>query len=175
MSITPEHFRDETNRRLRDHLVDGTEPVGRELELLAELDALVPEEGIDESTAKEFLLRLCEREIWDELQHADLARTGELRARLTQIQEAIARLLQRARSGAGLEPGAGRAWARANIVEAGGHALPHIPGGVPRRGRGRGKATGGRVGTGVNSRARALREVASKRRLPWVSRRVRPA
>lgn len=92
ISITPAHFRDETNRRLRDHLVDGTEPAGKELELLAELDALVPEEGIDESTAMEFLLRLCEREIWDELQHADLARTGELRARLTQIQEAIARL-----------------------------------------------------------------------------------
>lgn len=92
VSITPEHFRDETNRRLRDHLVEGTEPSGKALELLAELDALVPEEGIDESTAMEFLLRLCEREIWDELQHADLARTGELRARLTQIQEAIGRV-----------------------------------------------------------------------------------
>ena len=92
VSITPEHFRDETNRRLRAHLVDGTEPSGGELELLAELDALVSEEGIDEATAKEFLLRLCEREVWDELQHADLARTGELRARLAQIQDAITRL-----------------------------------------------------------------------------------
>ena len=92
VSITPEHFRDETNRRLRAHLVDGSEPSGSELELLAELDALVTEDGIDEPTAKEFLLRLCEREVWDELQHADLARTGELRARLAQIQDAIARL-----------------------------------------------------------------------------------
>ena len=45
IAITPEHFRDETNRRLRDHLVDGTEPGGKELELLAELDALVPQRG----------------------------------------------------------------------------------------------------------------------------------
>jgi DNA primase len=91
-AITPEHFRDETNRRLRAHLVEGTEPSGRELALLAELDALVPQEGIDESTAMEYLLRLRERELWDELQHADIDRTHELRLALTHIQETLARL-----------------------------------------------------------------------------------
>jgi DNA primase len=91
-AITPEHFRDETNRGLRNRLVEGSEPAGKELELLAELDALVPLEGIDESTAMEYLLRLRERELWDELQHADLGRTKELRENLAHIQAALERL-----------------------------------------------------------------------------------
>ena len=91
-AITPAHFRDETNRNLHAHLVAGTEPRGRELALLAELDALVPQEGIDESTAMEYLLRLRERELWDELQHAGFEKTKELRAALTEIQEELARL-----------------------------------------------------------------------------------
>jgi len=90
--ITPEHFRDETNRTLRAHLVDGTAPTSRELALLAELDAWVPQEGIDETTAREFLLRLRERELRRELQHADLGRTRELREALSHIDEALARL-----------------------------------------------------------------------------------
>ena len=90
--ITPEHFRDETNRALRAHLVDGTPPGGRALALLAELDAWGPGEGIDEPTAKEYLLRLRERELWAELQQADLARTKELREALARIQEAVAAL-----------------------------------------------------------------------------------
>ena len=91
-AITPEHFHAETNRRLREHLVDGTQPDGEELTLLAELDALVPHEGIDEPTAMEFLLRLREREVWDELQHAGLERTLELRETLTHIQDMLGRL-----------------------------------------------------------------------------------
>ncbi len=91
-AMTPEHFHDATNRRLRDHLVAGTSPEGAERALLAELDALAPQEGIDEPTAMEYLLRLREREVWDELQHADIERTGELRAALEHIQETLARL-----------------------------------------------------------------------------------
>jgi DNA primase catalytic core len=91
-AITPEHFRDETNRRLRAHLVEGTDATGAELALLAELDALVPQEGIDEATAMEYLLRLRERELWDELQHADIDRTRELRDALGHIQDALGRL-----------------------------------------------------------------------------------
>ncbi len=91
--IPPEHFRDETNRLLRGHLVAGTTPpAGPALELLAELDAWAPHEGIDERTAKEYLLRLGEREVRAELQHADLARTKELHGQLVRIQEAIASL-----------------------------------------------------------------------------------
>jgi DNA primase len=91
-AISPEHFRDATNRALRDHLVAGSEPQGSELALLAELDALGPAEGIGEATAKEYLLRLRERMLWDELRHADLERTAEIRGALTHIQEALERL-----------------------------------------------------------------------------------
>ena len=90
--ITPEHFRDETNRTLRAHLVDGTDPTNKELALLAELDAWVPQEGIDETTAREFLLRLRERELRRELQHADIGRTREVRDALSQIEDALTRL-----------------------------------------------------------------------------------
>jgi DNA primase catalytic core len=90
--ITPEHFRDETNRALRGQLVDGAPPAGATLALLAELDAWAPREGIDEPTAKEYLLRLRERELWAELQHADLERTKELRDALSRIQDAVASL-----------------------------------------------------------------------------------
>jgi hypothetical protein len=91
-AITPEHFRDPVHRGLRNDLVEGTAPSGAELVLLAELDALVPQEGIDESTAMEYLLRLRWRELWDELQHADIGRTGELREALSHIEDALARL-----------------------------------------------------------------------------------
>ena len=90
--ITPEHFRDETNRALRSHLVDGAAPTDATLGLLAELDAWAPQEGIDESTAKEYLLRLRERELWAELQHAGIERTRELREALARIQDAVASL-----------------------------------------------------------------------------------
>ena len=91
-AVTPEHFRDPVNRELRAHLVDGTPPSGAELALLAELDALAPQEGIDETTAMEYLLRLRERELWAQLQHADLEHTAQLREALTHVQEALERL-----------------------------------------------------------------------------------
>jgi hypothetical protein len=89
---TPNHFRDETNRALRGHLVDGTAATGAALALLAELDAWAPQEGIDEPTAREYILRLQERELWSELQHADLERTQELREALARIQDEVAKL-----------------------------------------------------------------------------------
>jgi len=91
-AVSPEHFRDPVNRELRTHLVDGTTPTGAELTLLAELDALAPQEGIDETTAMEYLLRLRERELWARLQHADLEQTPQLREALTHVQEALERL-----------------------------------------------------------------------------------
>ena len=90
--ISPDHFWDETSRALHAHLVAGTQPGGRALALLAELDAWGPAEGIDEPTAKEYLLRLRERSLWAELQQADLERTKELREALARIQEAVAAL-----------------------------------------------------------------------------------
>jgi DNA primase len=90
--IEPDQFRDDTNRALRAHLVDGT-PAGREvLALLAELDAWAPLEGIDEPTAKSYLLRMREREVSSLLRQAELARVPQLTERLAQIRETIASL-----------------------------------------------------------------------------------
>ena len=94
--ITPDHFRDETNRALRDHLVDGTPPADATVALLAELDAWAPQEGIDELTAKEFLLNLRQRALWAELQHADIERTKELHEALARLQHAVAVLSESA-------------------------------------------------------------------------------
>jgi hypothetical protein len=58
---------DDTSRELRAHLVDGTPLTGDALALLAELDARAEAEGIDETTAKQLLLRLSERAIKAEL------------------------------------------------------------------------------------------------------------
>ena len=97
--ITPEHFRDPTNRALRAHLVDGANADRDVLALLAELDAWAPEEGIDKATAEEFLLRLRERELWAQLRHADLGGTSELREELERIQHAVAGLSERTPTG----------------------------------------------------------------------------
>ncbi len=86
------HFHDATHRALRAHLVDGATLDAESVALLAELDARAEAEGIDEETAKELLLRLRERELRAELQHADFARTKELQQALRRIQEAYAGL-----------------------------------------------------------------------------------
>ncbi len=88
MELTPEHFYDPLNRKLRSHIVDGSPLDADGIGLLAELDARAETEGIDESTGTELLLRLRERELRREIQHAEPARTKEL-------QEALTRLLER--------------------------------------------------------------------------------
>ena len=62
--------------------------------LLAELDARAEAEGIDETTAKQLLLRLSERAIKAELT-TEPERAKELNTQLTQIREAM-RTLDRA-------------------------------------------------------------------------------
>jgi DNA primase len=92
-SISPEHFRDATNRALRAHLVDGTQTDESVLERLAELDAWVPEEGLeDKSTAEEYLLRLTLREVDAELATAGLERMKELHEKRERIEQAIENL-----------------------------------------------------------------------------------
>jgi hypothetical protein len=85
-------FRNETNRALRNHLVDGTEPERETVALKAELDAWGPQEGIDEPTAQTYLLHLKDRELRTELKQADFERIPELTEMLAQLHEAIARL-----------------------------------------------------------------------------------
>ncbi|HEX4323245.1 MAG TPA: DNA primase [Gaiellaceae bacterium] len=91
--LSAEHFQDERNRALRAHLVEAAPASPEVIELLAELDAWAPEEGIiSKANAEEFLLRLRERQVFAELRQAPPERTKELRDTLTRIQEAVSGL-----------------------------------------------------------------------------------
>ncbi|HWB21337.1 MAG TPA: DNA primase [Gaiellaceae bacterium] len=87
--LTPAHFHDETNRAVRNYLVDGVPLDSNGIARLAELDARAEAEGIDDETGKELLLRLRERQLRNELQHSDPERTKELQEALTRIHEAV--------------------------------------------------------------------------------------
>jgi DNA primase len=89
--LSPEHFDGEVSRRLRAALLTGdadeeTAPA------LAELDAVAATEAIDETTAKELLLRLRERHLRRQLASADLEETADLQRKLVEIREAVAEL-----------------------------------------------------------------------------------
>jgi DNA primase len=85
--LSPEHFDSAEYRRLRAELLSG-ERGGA----LAELDAVAAVEAIDETTAKELLLRLRERHLRRQLASADLQETAELQRKLLEIREAVAAL-----------------------------------------------------------------------------------
>jgi DNA primase len=86
------HFHDETSRALRAHLIDG-EPLDVDtVALLAELNARAVAEGIDKQTAEELLLRLRERELRAELQHAAPEQLKDLQERLVRVREGLAAL-----------------------------------------------------------------------------------
>jgi DNA primase len=89
--LSPEHFDSEQNRRLRTALLtrDADEETAP---ALAELDAVAATEAIDETTAKELLLRLRERHLRRQLSSADLEQTAELQRKLLEIREAVAEL-----------------------------------------------------------------------------------
>jgi DNA primase len=89
--LTPEHFDSEENRRFRASLVDGKDDSDL-IVLRAELDARAAQEGIDERTGSELLLRLRERKLKREIASADLLRTTELQARLAKVRQALAEL-----------------------------------------------------------------------------------
>jgi DNA primase len=92
--LTPDHFDSERYRRLRAQLVDGGEPDGDLLPLVAELDARAESDQISVTTTKELLLRLTERGLRRELAHSngDLTRTRELQEKLERVHEALGRL-----------------------------------------------------------------------------------
>ncbi len=93
--IPAEQFRNELHRSLRTHLVDGALATPETLELLADLHFwALEQEGIDRPTAEIYLLRMSERELQFELQHAEFERVPSLSARLLRIREAIASLEQ---------------------------------------------------------------------------------
>jgi DNA primase len=90
--LDAEHFDAELHRRARAHLLEPGEADEELVPLLAELDARAAEGGIDEETAKELLLRLRERQLRRELEHADLERTRELQEQLAKIRATAASL-----------------------------------------------------------------------------------
>jgi DNA primase len=89
--LSSEHFDSELHRRFQTALVRGASDA--ELTALrAELDARAAQEGIDERTGSELLLRIRERKLKRDLASADLARTTELQARLAKVRQALAEL-----------------------------------------------------------------------------------
>jgi hypothetical protein len=86
-TLSPEHFDNEQHRALRDVLLRGETGAA-----VAELDAVAASEAIDETTARELLLRLRERHLRRRLASADLSETAELQQKLIEIREAVAEL-----------------------------------------------------------------------------------
>ncbi len=86
----PEHdFDDPLHRSIRNHLVHGTDLDDAGRGLVAELDARLQTEGIDEPTGKELLFRIAQRQIRRELPTASPERLGELQEALRKIKEAV--------------------------------------------------------------------------------------
>jgi DNA primase len=85
--LSPGHFDNHEYRQLRTALLSG-ERGGA----LAELDAVAAMEAIDETTAKELILRMRERHLRRQLASADLEETAELQQKLLEIREAVAAL-----------------------------------------------------------------------------------
>jgi DNA primase len=91
-TLSPEHFDSELNRRLRAALLSD-DPDPELMPAIAELDAVAAAEAIDETTARELLLRLRERHLRRQLADADVEQAAELQQKLLEIREAVAQLV----------------------------------------------------------------------------------
>jgi DNA primase len=87
--LPAEHFEVELHRRVRAHLVDGAGADADVVELLAELDAIGRHEELGERSGQEFLLRLRERKLREELAAAPAERKRDLQQQLERIRETI--------------------------------------------------------------------------------------
>jgi DNA primase len=87
--LTEHDFDDPLHRAVRNHLVHGTALDADGQALVAELDARLQTEGIDEATGKELLFRIAQRQIRRELPTASPERIGELQTALRKIKEAV--------------------------------------------------------------------------------------
>jgi DNA primase len=85
--LSPEHFDNREHRLLREALLRHESGAA-----LAELDAVAATEAIDETTAKELLLRLRERHLRRRLASAGLDETADLQRKLLEIRQAVAEL-----------------------------------------------------------------------------------
>jgi DNA primase len=91
--LGPEHFDAPAHRARREHLLAAAPDDPAQTAGLAELDARAAAEGIDETTARELLLRLRERRLRRELADADGERMKELQAELARVREAASALV----------------------------------------------------------------------------------
>jgi DNA primase len=89
--LPPEHFDSDDNRRVREALL-ADEPDPELMPAIAELDAVAATEAIDETTAKELILRLRERHLRRQLSTAGLEETAELQQKLLEIRSAVEQL-----------------------------------------------------------------------------------
>jgi len=90
--LGPEYFESESNRRLRAYLLGEVAEDEELTALAAELDAVADAEAIDETTARELLLRLREQGLRRQLATADGDRVKELQGELERVREAAATL-----------------------------------------------------------------------------------
>ncbi len=90
--LGPEHFDSELHRRACAHLLEPGETDSELVALLAELDARADAEGIGEGTAEQLLLRLRERRLRRELEHADDEHLSELQHALARVRTAFREL-----------------------------------------------------------------------------------
>jgi DNA primase len=91
-TLSPDHFDSELNRRLRAALLSD-DPDPELMPAIAELDAVAAAEAIDETTARELLLRLRERHLRRQLANADVEQAAELQQKLLEIRDAVAQLV----------------------------------------------------------------------------------
>ena len=95
--VKPEHFHDETHRRLRAHLVDGDAARRRRASPSSPSSTRAPtSEAIDVNVGTELLLALGERALQEDLQTADFARTRQIQEQILQLREAQADVRRRA-------------------------------------------------------------------------------
>jgi DNA primase len=88
--LSEAHFDSELHRRLRAHLVEGAEPTGEVVALIAELDAHASAEEIGESAGEQRILQLRDRALQRELQSEDdPERRLELQGSLARVREAV--------------------------------------------------------------------------------------
>jgi DNA primase len=87
--LPADHFAVPLHRELRAHLVDGAPADDALVALTAELDAVGRQDELTERTGQEFLLRLRERKLRQELPTAAPERRKEMQDQLARIRETI--------------------------------------------------------------------------------------
>jgi DNA primase len=87
--LGPEHFDSDLHRRTRTHLLGETSADDDVQRYLAELHARAVSEAVDETTGRQLLLRLRERQLQRDVSEADDERLLDLQQALAKVRTAI--------------------------------------------------------------------------------------